>query len=64
MSDPVIDKTMAIRIATQLGWEPKREWQGLTEAEIEQGNKESWVTKQAWESAVWWAEEKLKEKNT
>jgi hypothetical protein len=42
----------------------KREWQGLTEAEIEQGNKESWVTKQAWESAVWWAEEKLKEKNT
>ena len=33
MSDPVIDKTMATRIATQLGWEPKREWQGLTEAE-------------------------------
>ena len=64
MSDPVIDKTMATRIATQLGWEPKREWQGLTDEEIEQGNKESWVTKQAWESAVWWAEEKLKEKNT
>lgn len=30
MSDPVIDKTMVIRIATQLGWEPKREWVGLT----------------------------------
>jgi hypothetical protein len=43
---------------------PQREWQGLTDEEIEQGNKESWVTKQAWESAVWWAEEKLKEKNT
>ena len=34
MSDPVIDKTMATRIATQLGWEPKREWQGLTDEEI------------------------------
>ena len=42
---------------------PQREWQGLTDEEIWQGNKESWVTKQAWESAVWWAEEKLKEKN-
>ena len=35
MSDPVIDRTMAVRIATQLGWEPKREWFGLTDAEIE-----------------------------
>jgi hypothetical protein len=34
MSDPVIDKTMATRIATQLGWEPKREWQGLTDEEV------------------------------
>ena len=34
-SEPVIDKTMAIRIATQLGWEPKREWVGLTDDEIE-----------------------------
>ena len=33
-SEPVIDKTMAIRIATQLGWEPKREWVGLTDAEM------------------------------
>ena len=44
--------------------EPKREWVGLTDEEIDQGQKESWVTKQAWESAVWWAEAKLKEKNT
>ena len=41
----------------------KREWVGLTDAEIDEGNKQSWVTKQAWESAVWWASEKLKEKN-
>lgn len=35
MGDPVIDRTMAVRIATQLGWEPKREWINLTDAEIE-----------------------------
>ena len=42
---------------------PQRQWVGLTDKEIAQGNKESWVTKQAWESAVWWASEKLKERN-
>jgi len=42
---------------------PKREWVGLTDEEIAQGLKESWVTEQAWQSAVWWAEAKLKEKN-
>jgi hypothetical protein len=31
---PVIDKSMAKRIATQLGWEPKKEWVGLTEDEM------------------------------
>lgn len=41
----------------------QRIWVGLTEEEIEQGHKESWITKQAFESAVWWAEKKLKEKN-
>ena len=41
----------------------KRTWVGLTDEEIEQGCKESWVTEQAWQSAVWWAEAKLKEKN-
>jgi hypothetical protein len=40
-----------------------REWVGLTDEEIAQGLKESWVTEQAWQSAVWWAEAKLKEKN-
>jgi hypothetical protein len=34
MSDPIIDRTMAVRIATQLGWEPKREWVGLTDEEL------------------------------
>ena len=43
--------------------ETKREWVGLTDEEIAQGCKESWVTEQAWQSAVWWAEAKLKEKN-
>ena len=41
----------------------QREWVGLTDGEIAQGNKESWVDRQAFESAVWWAEAKLKEKN-
>ena len=46
-----------------LDYKPQRKWVGLTDEEIEQGHKDSWVTKQAFESAVWWAEEKLKEKN-
>ena len=41
-----------------------REWVGLSDEEVAQGNKESWVTEQAWQSAVWWADAKLKEKNT
>ena len=35
MDDPVIDRSMAVRIATQLGWEPKREWINLTLQERE-----------------------------
>jgi hypothetical protein len=42
----------------------KREWVGLTDKDIAEGAKQSWVDKQAFESAVWWAEAKLKEKNT
>jgi hypothetical protein len=44
--------------------QPKREWVGLTDEEIDEGQRQSWVDKQAFESAVWWAEAKLKEKNT
>lgn len=43
---------------------PPKQWVGLTDEEIAQGLKESWVTEQAWQSAVWWAEAKLKEMNT
>jgi len=42
----------------------QRTWVGLTDEEIEQGCKESWITEQAFQSAVWWAEAKLKDKNT
>ena len=61
MSDPVIDRTMAVRIATQLGWEPKRKWVGLTDKEIEQAA-------QGGDTNFWdfcrIIEAKLKEKNT
>ena len=32
-TQPVIDKAAAVRIATALGWGPKREWVGLTDEE-------------------------------
>jgi hypothetical protein len=32
---PVIDESAAKRIATALGWEPKRIWTGLTDEEVE-----------------------------
>ena len=59
MSDPVIDRTMAVRIATQLGWEPKREWVDLTHEEM----------KEIWDGHGWYVtlfekvQAKLKEKN-
>lgn len=34
-NEPVIDKTMATRIATQLGWQQKKEWVGLTDEEVD-----------------------------
>jgi hypothetical protein len=42
---------------------PQRTWVGLTDEEIAEGIKQSWVTEQAFQSAAWWAEERLKEKN-
>jgi len=51
------------RIAAIKEQPAQRTWVGLTDEEIEQGCKESWVTEQAFQSAVWWAEAKLKEKN-
>lgn len=50
--------------ARELGLNYAPTWVELTDEEIEQGHKDSWITKQAFESAVWWAEAKLKDKNT
>ena len=41
----------------------QREWVDLTDEEIDEGAKQSWVSQQAFESAVWWAMKALKEKN-
>jgi hypothetical protein len=41
----------------------QRTWVALTDEDIERGCNSSWVDRQAFESAVWWAEAKLKEKN-
>jgi hypothetical protein len=65
MSNDPLDKMAENARELGLDYEPaQRTWVGLTDEEIEQGCKESWVTEQAWQSAVWWAEAKLKEKNT
>ncbi len=56
----VIDKSAATRIATVLGWEPKKEWVGLTDDEA----NELWEsTDSDWE-LMKRTEAKLKEKNT
>ena len=62
MSNPVIDRTMAVRIATQLGWEPKREWVELSDEEIYEAveNSNSVLVKDMARAI----EAKLKEKNT
>ena len=57
--EPVIDKSAAIRIATALGWEPKREWAGLTDEQID----EIWRTHLHRDSRVRAIEAKLKQKN-
>ena len=62
--EPVIDKSAAIRIATSLGWEPKRTWVGLTDEErkdIELGIE---VFAMSVEDILKETEAKLKEKNT
>ena len=64
MSQPDHFINTAITAIKEALAQPQRTWQGLTDEEIAQGCKESWVTEQAWQSAVWWAEAKLKEKNT
>ena len=53
----------AVKTLQQALMQHKKEWVGLTDEEIAEGQASSWVDKQAFESAVWWAEKKLKEKN-
>ena len=62
----VIDKSAAKRIATQLGWAPKREWQGLTEEEIVLACAECAASAHQHDdiSFAHAIETKLKEKNT
>jgi len=64
----VIDKSAAKRIATLLGWQPKREWVGLTDEEIDkawewaQKNSPHGVTRiEVFTKSI---EAKLREKNT
>ena len=61
---PVIDESAAKRIATALGWEPKRTWVGLTDKEkqeiYKQADEENWHDQPLLETV----EAKLKEKNT
>jgi hypothetical protein len=60
--EPVIDESAAKRIATALGWEPKRTWVGLTDDEIwEVYKKYDSMQYVAFSKAI---EAKLKEKNT
>ena len=59
MSEPVIDKSAAKRIATQLGWQPKREWVGLTDEE----KHDCYLRIDIWSRCVEMVEAKLKEKN-
>ena len=43
---------------------PSKPWQSLTDEDIKEGAKYSWVDFQAFQSVAWWADELLKEKNT
>ena len=65
LEEQAYDLAGKLRVANiKLSMQPQRTWVVLTDEEIAQGCKESWVTEQAWQSAVWWAEAKLTEKNT
>ena len=63
IADPEWMETLPVGTKLYTSPPAQRTGIGLTHEEIEQGCKESWVTEQAWQSAVWWAEAKLKEKN-
>jgi hypothetical protein len=60
---PVIDESAAKRIATALGWEPKRTWVGLTDEEYKELHLQMGAVYfyQDYGRAI---DAKLKEKNT
>jgi hypothetical protein len=62
----LVNEGMVVDLEDDVFPEPQKQrtWVGLTDEEIEEGIKQSWVTEQAFQSAAWWAEAKLKEKNT
>ena len=65
--ETVIDKSAAIRIATALGWEPKREWVGLTDEEyfsLQMKIRTPMISVQDYINAMQMVEKALKEKNT
>lgn len=57
----VIDKSAAVRIATSIGWEPKRPWVGLSEQE--RNDIEDYCEMMIGKPAFDAIEAKLKEKN-
>lgn len=61
-AEPVIDKSAAIRIATALGWEPKREWVGLDHHDKKKFS--SWLDHKSDDEVFTAIESKLKEMNT
>jgi hypothetical protein len=70
MSEPVIDKSAAKRIATELGWQPIREWVGLTGPEVDEAycsvSDKEWAIGGLDDARVFFCaiEAKLREKNT
>lgn len=58
-----IDFVADFKAAMKDAEKSQRTWVGLTDEEIEEGIKQSWVTEQAFQSVAWWAEAKLKDKN-
>ena len=62
--EPVIDNSMAKRIATQLGWEPKREWVGLTDDDLRTIYQCLCISGASFNTIAFSVEAKLKEKNT
>jgi hypothetical protein len=64
MNEPVIDESAAKRIATVLGWEPKRDWVGLTDEDKKELREDAINGCLSYHEILEAIEAKLKEKNT